>query len=39
MSTENCDTENWESEDRIDNPTDKYGKIFVAVTELIKWFV
>lgn len=39
MTTENCDTENWEAEERIDNPTDKYGKIFVAVSSLIKWFI
>ena len=39
MTTENCDTENWEAEDKIDNPTDKYGKIFVAVTSLITWLM
>lgn len=39
MTTENCDTENWEAEERLDNPTDKYGKIFVAVTALIKWLM
>ncbi len=37
MTTENCDTENWEAEERLDNPKDKYGKIFVAVTALLKW--
>ena len=39
MTTENCNTENWEAEDKIDNPTDKYGKIFVAVTSLITWLM
>lgn len=39
MTTDNCDTENWEAEERLDNPTDKHGKIFVAVTSLIKWLM
>ncbi len=39
MTTENCDTENWEADEKIDNPTDKYGKIFVAVTSLMKWLM
>ncbi len=39
MTTDNCDTENWEAEEKIDNPTDKYGKIFVAVSSLIKWLM
>jgi hypothetical protein len=39
MTTENCDTENWEAEDRLDNPTDKPGKIFVAITAFINWLV
>ncbi len=39
MTTENCDTENWEADEKIDNPTDKYGKIFVAVTALINWII
>ncbi|MBQ7117507.1 MAG: hypothetical protein IJN88_04790 [Clostridia bacterium] len=39
MTTENCDTENWEAEEKIDNPKDKYGKIFVAVTSLLKWLM
>ena len=39
MTTENCNTENWEAEDKIDNPTDKYGKIFVAVTALLTWLM
>lgn len=39
MTTENCDTENWEAEEKLDNPTDKYGKIFVALSAFISWFV
>ena len=39
MTAENCDTENWEAEEKYDNPTDKYGKIFVAVTALLKWLM
>ena len=34
MTTENCDTENWEAEEKLDNPKDKPGKIFVAITAL-----
>ena len=39
MTVENCDTENWVADEKIDNPTDKYGKIFVAVTSLLKWLM
>ena len=39
MATENCDTENWEAEEKLDNPTDKYGKIFVALSAFISWLV
>ncbi len=39
MTAENCDTENWEADEKIDNPTDKYGKIFVAVASLIEWLM
>ena len=39
MTTENCDTENWEAEDRLDNPTDKSGKIFVAIYALVNWLI
>ena len=39
MTTENCDTENWEADDKIDNPTDNLGKIFVAVTSLLNWIM
>ncbi len=39
MTTENCDTENWEADEKLDNPTDKHGKIFAAVTALLKWLM
>ncbi len=39
MTTENCDTENWEAEEKLDNPKDKYGKIFAAVSALITWLI
>lgn len=39
MTTKNCDTENWEADEKLDNPTDKHGKIFVAVTTLLKWLM
>ncbi len=39
MTKENCDTENWEAEEKVDNPTDKYGKIFVAVSSLLTWII
>lgn len=39
MTAENCDTENWEADEKVDNPTDKFGKIFVAVTSLLKWLM
>ena len=39
MTTENCDTENWEAEEKIENPKDKYGKIFVAITALLTWIM
>ncbi|MBQ3137600.1 MAG: hypothetical protein IJB74_08995 [Clostridia bacterium] len=39
MTADNCDTENWEAEEKTDNPKDKYGKIFVAVTSLLKWLM
>ncbi|MBR5825902.1 MAG: hypothetical protein IKY78_02335 [Clostridia bacterium] len=39
MTTENCDTENWEAEERLDNPKDMYGKLFVAVSSLIEWLL
>ena len=39
MTTENCDTENWEAEEKIDNPTEKHGKLFVAITALINWII
>ena len=39
MTTENCDTENWEAEEKLDNPKDKPGKIFVAITAFINWLM
>ena len=39
MTTENCDTENWEADNKLDNPTDKLGKVFVAVSSLLKWIM
>lgn len=39
MTSENCDTENWEAKEKHDKPTDKYSKIFVAVTSLLKWLM
>lgn len=39
MTTENCDTENWEADESVDNPKDKHSRIFVAVTALIKWVI
>ncbi len=39
MTTENCDTENWEAEEKLDNPKDKHSKIFVSITSFIKWLV
>ena len=39
MTTENCDTENWEADEKVDNPKDKHSRIFVAVTALIKWVI
>ena len=39
MTTENCDTENWEADSKMDNPTTQLGKIFVALSSLINWLV
>lgn len=39
MTTENCDTENWEADEKADNPKDKHSRIFVAVTALINWVI
>ena len=39
MTTENCDTENWEADEKLDNPSDKYGKIFVALSAFFSWLV
>ncbi len=39
MTTENCDTEQWLAEEKLDKPTDKYGKIFVAVSSFLTWLI
>ena len=39
MTTENCDTENWEADSKMDNPTTQLGKIFVALSSLISWLI
>ncbi len=39
MTTENCDTENWEADENFDEPDTKLGKIYVAISALLKWLV
>lgn len=39
MTTENCDTENWEADEKLDNPKGKHSKIFVAITAFINWLM
>lgn len=39
MTTENCNTENWEANELIDEPVNKYSRIFVAITSLLTWIV
>lgn len=39
MTSENCNTENWKADDKMDNPTDRAGKIFSAVSALLKWIM
>ena len=39
MTTANCDTENWEAEEKLDNPKDKPGKLFAAITAFINWII
>ena len=39
MTTENCDTENWEADESVENPDTQLGKIFVALSSLISWIV
>ena len=39
MTTENCDTENWEAEEKMDRPTEKSGKIFVAISSFLQWLM
>ena len=37
MTTENCDTENWEADEQVDRPTEKKAKIFSGLTAFLKW--
>lgn len=39
MTTENCNTEQWEADPEKDMPSTKQGFIFVAVSALISWFI
>ena len=39
MTTENCDTENWEADEPIDQPTEKKEKIFSGLTAFLKWLI
>ncbi len=39
MTAENCNTENWEAEEKLDRPADRAGKIFTAVSSLLKWLM
>ena len=39
MTEENYKTESWEANKNMDNPEDKYGKIFSVVTTLILWLI
>lgn len=39
MTEENCDTENWEADDSVDNPKNKYSRLFIALTALINWLL
>ena len=37
MSTENCDTENWEADAEVDHPATFWGKITVAFSAFFNW--
>ena len=39
MTTENCDTENWEADESLDEPKDEKGKIFAAIYAIINWII
>ncbi len=37
MTTENCNNENWEADDKIDHPKTKQEKLFSFLTGLFRW--
>ena len=39
MTTENCDTENWEADEQVNYPTEKKAKIFSGLTAFLKWLI
>lgn len=39
MTEDNCKTESWEAKKDLDEPDDKYGKIFSVLYSLINWLV
>ena len=39
MTTENCDTENWEADEQVNHPTEKKAKIFFGLTAFLKWLI
>lgn len=39
MTTENCDTENWEANEKADNPKTEDERIFVGVLSIIRWII
>ena len=39
MTTENCDTENWEADEKAENPETEDERIFVGVLSIIRWII
>lgn len=39
MTKDNCDTENWEADEKLDNPDTKFGKLFAAISSLLTWLM
>ena len=39
MTEDNCKTESWEAKKDLDEPDDKYGKIFSVIYSLISWLI
>ena len=39
MTMSNCNTENWETDDLLDNPTDRAGRIFSAISSFLQWLM